>query len=230
MPDPVTPEERDHLAAELALGVLDGEERARALRLVLQDAGFARDVERWGYRLAPLLAVIPGEAAPAHVWRSVEARIAEPARPVSRERFWRFSALGAGALAASLALLLFTRAPTPIAPAPTAAPQVAVSQLARADGKDVLPVRYDAATGTLHLGRSALATGGKSPELWVIPADGVPRSLGMLPAQGRLAVRDALRPFFKDGAVLAVSLEDASTAPHEAPSATPILTGTITTI
>lgn len=228
MTDSITPEEREHLAGELALGVLQGEERTQALQLSLQDGRFALMVENWRLRLAPLLAAIPSQAPPLHVWHAIERQIvAVNDNPlISRVRFWRLCAIGAGALAASLALVVAMRAPEPVAPlTPTA-----VSQLARADGKDVLPTSYDAKTGMLHLGRSSLATGGKSPELWIIPDDGIPRSLGLLPSQGTVSVRDDLRPFFKDGAVLAVSLEEASSAPHEAPSSAPILTGTISTI
>ena len=46
----------DMTAAELALGVLDGEERAAALRRVLADPVFAREVERWRRYLAALFA------------------------------------------------------------------------------------------------------------------------------------------------------------------------------
>ena len=41
-------------AAELALGLLDGDERAAALRRVLADPAFAREVEDWRNRMAGL--------------------------------------------------------------------------------------------------------------------------------------------------------------------------------
>ena len=49
MTDPIRPgpAEPDVAAAELALGLLDGEERAAALRRMLAEPGFAREVERW---------------------------------------------------------------------------------------------------------------------------------------------------------------------------------------
>lgn len=50
----MSPEERDMLAAELALGVLEGEALAQALRLKLADKAFAVQVEAWQARLAPL--------------------------------------------------------------------------------------------------------------------------------------------------------------------------------
>ena len=44
-PDTHDPEPQDVAAAELALGLLDGEERAAALRRVLAEPAFAAEVE-----------------------------------------------------------------------------------------------------------------------------------------------------------------------------------------
>jgi len=237
MTDPVPPSDRDDLAAELALGLLEGEERAQALRLVLADPVFARRVEQWSVRLAPLLAGIPEQAPPAHVWNAVYARIgaAAPTSVIRQLRRWQAGAVAAAAIAACLGIVLVTR--PPVSP-PTTPPveqaaetQIMLSQLARADGSDQLAVRYDPRNGALRLGRSTLATATKRPELWIIPADGVPRSLGLIRSEGQIVpVREDLRPFLKEGSVLAVTLEDPATAPHPAPTATPILTGKISTI
>jgi hypothetical protein len=67
--------EPDTTAAELALGVLDGADRAAALRRVIGEPGFAREVERWRDRFALLFAGVPEEVAPAGVFEKVEARI-----------------------------------------------------------------------------------------------------------------------------------------------------------
>ena len=70
------------------------------------------------------------------------------------------------------------------------------------------------------------------PELWIIPGDGVPRSLGLIRPDGTTLVvlPPELKALLIDGAVLAVSLEKAEGAPHVAPSSTPIATGKISTI
>ena len=55
MDDHLTPaEERDALAAELVLGLLEGQARADALRLSLSDPAFAAEVAAWEAKLAPL--------------------------------------------------------------------------------------------------------------------------------------------------------------------------------
>lgn len=233
MTDPAQPSDRNDLAAELALGLLEGEERAHALRLVLAEPDFAHRVEQWSLRLAPLLAGIPEQAPPSHVWKAVYARIgaAAPTAVIRQLRRWQAGAVAAAAIAACLGIVLVTRPPVTPPSEPVVVSQLALSQLARANGGDPLAVSYDSRAGTLRLGRSSLATGTKSPELWVIPADGVPRSLGLIRSEGQIVpVREDLRPFLKEGSILAITLEDAATAPHTAPTATPILTGKISTI
>jgi len=233
MLDALTPSERDDLAAELALGLLEGEERAKALRLCLADPSFAAQVEAWGHRLSPMLDLTPEQSPPGHIWSAIEARIGgalsgRPAaeRSVRRLRFWQGSALLSGAIAACLAVVLVTR------PAPQPTPgAVGLSQLADAQGAATMAISYDPQSGVLRMGTSQIASGTKAPELWVIPADGVPRSLGLInPQGGKHAVNKELRAFLQNGATLAITLENAATAPHAAPTSAPILTGKISII
>ncbi|MCE7796736.1 anti-sigma factor [Sphingobium sufflavum] len=228
MVDGPLPPDRADLAAELALGLLEGSERAEALRLCLSDPGFAAEVEAWGHRLSPLLDATPLEWPSHRVWNAVEVRIAD--RPSSGQirslRLWRGGAIAAGVMAASLALVLIL--PRPASQAPET---VGVSQLADAQGSATMAISYDPQAGVLRLGPNSLQGGTKSPELWVIPEDGVPRSLGLIGADGgRLAVEGRLRQFLRNGVTLAITLEDPATAPHKAPTSTPILTGKISII
>lgn len=228
MTDPILPPDRADLAAELALGLLEGPDRAEALRLCLSDPGFAAEVEAWGHRLSPLLDAMPKEMPSRRVWNAVEARIADhPSTGQVRSlRLWRGGAIAAAAIAASLALVLI--APRPASQPPEA---IGVSQLADAQGSATMAISYDPQAGVLRLGPNALQSGVKSPELWIIPEDGVPRSLGLIAAGGgKLAVEAPLRQFLRNGVTLAITLEDPATAPHKAPTSTPILTGKISII
>ena len=137
---PLDPEERDLLAAELALGLLTGAELARAAALARSDAEFSRLVGRWSGRLSPLLDEIPAATPPARLWPAIEAHIRPAERPsnvvVLRRRvtLWRAYAAGATAIAASLALVLVTRpaqVPAPAAGAPLAATMAAADSPAR---------------------------------------------------------------------------------------------------
>lgn len=228
MLDAPTPSERDDLAAELALGLLEGDERAKALRLCLADPSFAAQVELWSHRLSPLLDFATEQTPPNHIWSAIAARIggqSVPVRAVRRLRFWQGSALLSGAIAAGLALVLVTR------PAPEPSGAVGLSQLADAQGAATMAISYDPQSGVLRMGTSQIASGAKSPELWVIPADGVPRSLGIIsPQGGKHSVSEDLRAFLQNGATLAITLEDAASAPHAAPTSAPVLTGKISII
>ncbi|MBT2186732.1 anti-sigma factor [Sphingobium nicotianae] len=239
---PLTPEEFDLLAAELALGVLEGRARARALRLQVSDPGFREAVLAWQARFEPLLHGYPDAEAP-DLWHAIEQRLPQGSGPAGdrvgtierRLQAWRRSALAAGALAAGLAAVLLFRPVTPPAPGPQVAQasQPAVAHLGDAGGAHQFAVNYDAMNGELRVRtlkmpqQSALA-----PELWVIPADNVPRSLGLVSATGsmRMTVSPAMRHMMADGAMLAVTMEQPDGAPHRAPSSTPIATGPINKI
>ncbi|MET0365718.1 MAG: anti-sigma factor [Sphingobium sp.] len=228
MADPILPPDRADLAAELALGLLEGSDRAEALRLCLSDPDFAAEVEAWGHRLSPLLDATPHQAPSHRVWNAVEARIADhPSTAQVRSlRLRRGGAIAAGTIAACLALVLIVPRPAPSGPE-----AVGVSQLADAQGAAAMAISYDPQAGVLRLGSSQLQSGAKSPELWIIPEDGVPRSLGLIGAHGgRLTVEAGLRQFLRDGVTLAITLEDPATAPHKAPTSSPILTGKISII
>ncbi|HEX7854807.1 MAG TPA: anti-sigma factor [Sphingobium sp.] len=226
MVDRPLPPDRADLAAELALGLLDGAERAEALRLCLSDPGFAAEVEAWGHRLSPLLDTTPHKEPSSRVWNAIEARTTDRSSTglVRSLRLWRGGAVAASAIAACLALvLLIPRSASPEA--------VGVSQLADAQGATTMAVSYDPQAGVLRLGPNQLASGAKSPELWIIPEDSIPRSLGLIRAQGgKLSVETRLRQFLRNGVTLAITLEDPATAPHKAPTALPILTGKISII
>jgi anti-sigma-K factor RskA len=234
MADPIAPD-HDALAAELALGVLEGEERAAALRRSLSDPAFAAAVDAWRARLDPLCADFADMPAP-DVWRAVEARIdARGDNAVKQIAFWRWSAIGSGAVAASLAaalLLMPTPQPVTVLREVVRAPdQVAVAQLGGEAGA-ALAANYDPSEGQLRIRAIALPDSRLAPELWVIPADGVPRSLGLVEASGttRVAVPANLRALIVDGATLAITMEPVDGAPHKAPSSAPVAAGRISRI
>jgi anti-sigma-K factor RskA len=229
MPDPMTPLDRDTLAAELALDILDAAERADALRLCLSDPDFAAAVEQWRLRLSPLLADLPSVEAPAHIWPMVAARVGSAdrdSRHLRTIRRWRGIAGLCGAIAAALGLFILVRPAD--APAPAS---MGVAQLADASGAGALAIAYDQSRGTLRLSRAMLGDDHKRPELWVIPSDGKPRSLGLINGDsGTLTIDRSLQPFLAEGVTLAITLEDPATAPHPAPTSAPILTGRISII
>lgn len=234
---PPSAEEREGLAAELALGVLDGEERAAALRALMADPEFTPGlIEDWQRRFEPLYDEYAPVAPAETLWAGIAARI-EPANApqegaLRQLRIWRAAAMIAAAAAASLALALLLRpVPSSMLLPPPAAPVVIAQMTGAADGPVVL-ARFDPSTGRLSLVASAVKPGALAPELWIIPADGKPRSLGLIKANtaSQLPVDAHLRAFMTEGATLAVTMEPAAGAPHAAPSSAPVASGKISLI
>ncbi len=233
----------DLLAAELALGLLNEAETAVARDRLRHDAAFAYAHARWTAWAAGLTAEL-GEVPPAHIWPAIMARLpanddiaqadtAQVNRALrSRLRLWQ-----GGAIAASLAALVLGVAvmqqPASVSPGGpvvqlSAAPLVAVLQ-----GKaGVVSVSYDPASGRIAsaidgLDAGRLPSGPRAVELWVIPADGKPRSLGLLP-QGHPGWRPAPvagAQALQAGVTLAVSLEPQGGSPTGAPTGPVVLTG-----
>jgi anti-sigma-K factor RskA len=216
-PDP------DMTAAELALGLLDGEERAAALRRVLADPAFARDVEEWRQRLAGLFDDYPEVAAP----ESVAARLAQPDRPAlparAPARRWPIATL-ITAIAAMLALFVILR-PTP---QPVVTPhRVMVASLMMSDKSAAVPAVVDMTTGEMRVGGAAMAPSGKSAQLWMIGGDGVPRPMGVLASTGpsRMVLPADKRAGLKAGITLAVSIEPIGGSPTGLPTGPVVASG-----
>lgn len=230
MVDPIHPDDaRDALAAELVLGLIEGQERADALRLRLSDANFAALVKKWEARLGPLHAEW-AEARPSEaVWEGIQQSV-QHTRSVTamarRLRRWRLGAIGASAVAAVLAVIL-VNAPAPDT-APTAAPvRLAVARIEAVADDAVVKASYNRTSGLMRLEVSGFEKGPLVPELWVISNGGSPVSLGQFASTGTADVQIpmAQRSLVKEGALLAVTLEPRSAAPHAAPSSPPIASG-----
>ena len=108
------------LAAELALGVLAGAERAAATSRAARDPAFSAMVAAWEERFAPWAAEIAEVPAPPELWGRIAAVINANA-PVTAQSsgwwqslaFWRGLSLATGALAAACigALIYLGNAP-----------------------------------------------------------------------------------------------------------------------
>jgi len=238
----------DMAAAELALGILDGDERAVALRRVLAEPGFAQQVERWRQYLAQLFDLWPAMTAPAGVLERVEWTIDGPAAmdvptPPNRRFFWPAVA-GISSVAAAALLLFIVMRPIEYAPhaaRPSAAPTMTIVEAPSAmlvasitpvdKGAPVTAV-YDPASGSLRLTAATLADANRSAELWVIGGDGVPHSLGMLRPTGAssLAVNQANRARLAAGVTLAVSLEPIGGSPTGLPTGPVVATGALSQV
>lgn len=224
------PEERQQLAAEFALGALSGDDLARANALMASDADFRREVARWGARLAPMLDEVEAVEPPAALQARIEARLANPVVSIltRKVKMWRGISAGITAIAASLALVLLV-GPQQRKAAPTATlpPMVAMLGDAQAPAKMMAAWDPQRRTLTVMAPQATPAEAGHSHELWVIPADGTPRSLGVMPdsAKMQMVVGEPMLGAFGEGITLAVSVEPAGGSTTGAPTGPVIASG-----
>ncbi|MBN8806765.1 MAG: anti-sigma factor [Sphingomonas sp.] len=217
-PDP------DMMAAELALGVLEGDERAVALRRTLAEPEFAREVEWWRDRLGGLFDEYRPVPAPVDLVDRLD-----PVRPAPARRSWPILAL-AGALAAAIAIFFLLRpVPVVIPPAAQRSHMMMLAALAPTD-RAVPPISavVDPDSGEVRVAANDLAPSGKSAQLWMIK-DGVPHAIGLLHAGSatRIVMPASDRAVLGAGIVLAVSIEPPGGSPKSTPTGPVIATGAL---
>ena len=240
-------DERDGLAAEYVLGTLEAPARREAEALCARDPAFAEPVAEWQQRLASLGDDIAPVAPPPGLLGRIEnildilgpARATPPpARQLRRGRLilatWRWSALGAGAIAAALALYIAVGELIPDAPQPRT-----VAVLNEAAAVPAMMVTLDSTAGRLIVRPVAevettlarqLTAGERELELWLVPrGGGAPRSLGLLPAAGEvsIALSPQLQKDIQNAVALAVSVELPGGSPSGAPTGPVIYQGVV---
>lgn len=218
-------ERLDALAAQYALGTLAARPRARLDRLARTDATVARALAGWERKLAILADGAPPIAPPGRVWTSLARRLGhEEPRTTWWQRlaFWRGFVVGGAIAMLALGIGLYS-----LRPAPPAESIVAV--LAGPDARPVLLASVP--RGDRFLSVKALAPvsvpSDRALELWMLPGQGPPRSLGLIPAAGVARLTLAAPPdvAFRGVDALAVSLEPAGGSPTGLPTGPVLYTG-----
>lgn len=227
-------DDRSAQSVEHALGLLSGEELRAARARAESDPAFAADVARWRGRLAPLADEIEPVPAPETSWGRIEGALGAPAGDSNvialrrRVNVWRGLSGAMTALAASLALVVVTGQPPPPPPAaPYAQPMVAMIKA----GSDVAAVaNWDSNAHRLLVTEVKMpAVPERDYQLWLIPADGKPRSVGVMPnaPHMRVALAEPMAAMVAEGATLAVSLEPLGGSPTDAPTGPVIASGSL---
>lgn len=221
---PLTPDDQVS-AAELALGLVAGAERAALLRRMLAEPEFAAAVEAWRATFTALLLSCPEVDPPAAIARKL-AGIGSDARA------WRWGAGAALLIAAGLALALVSR-PAAVSqpgppPPPSATYAAAMTPAADTQGK-AFAALYDSGLGHVRLPLSIAVPSGRVAELWRIGADGVPRPLGLLTGARTITIplgRED-RAALAAGATLAISIEPPGGSPTKLPTGPVVATGAL---
>ena len=220
------PELRERLAAEYALGTLRGRARARLKRWMRDDAELAREVAKWEARLAPLAQAVAPVAPPARVWNALQNRLEVNPKGARRMSFSVWKALGLMASGAATALLAIAIL-LPSLRDTTPAAYVAVLSDAKTN-RAVLVATAGQADKVLRVNTldPSIQVSGRSLELWALPRDGKPKSLGVIGAQRAVLRLDA--PADKSlGNVpaLAISLEPQGGSPTGQPTGPVLYSG-----
>ncbi|HEY1148100.1 MAG TPA: anti-sigma factor [Pseudoduganella sp.] len=218
---------RERLAAEYVLGTLRGGARRRFEGWMFHDAALRRTVTEWQERLVPMAELTPAVTPPPRVWMDIAHRLRldaaatteqPPARWWDSLRWWRGLGLASTAVAAVLVATIGVRT--------LQAPSVdMVATLTDAQSQPALVITADSRRQVMEV----KVVGGppvppdKALQLWAIPKQGNPRSLGVLGAarQATLALNE--RAAGADVVVLAISLEPRGGSPDPNGPTGPVL-------
>ena len=208
-----TAERRRALAGDYAIGLMPPTARKRFEQLLLDDAHLRAELAQWNTHLASLAEPLSAQPVPEHVWQAVVSRIEPQKLHVPAKRpFWTW--LRAGAVVCSLLIavtvgLLYTRDNAQYkATLLSGTEQPALRIEAHADYLKVQPLEL------------AAVDAGRSLELWAIPVEGNPVSLGLIPTggDGMIGLSESQQQMLGTRVVLAVSLEPRGGSPTGQPT------------
>jgi anti-sigma-K factor RskA len=225
------PERLDALAAQYVLGTLSRAARDRVSRLASGNETVAVALRAWENRLLPLAESLPPVAPPERVWPAILDRIQgqrESASMWANLGLWRGLTLAGFATAVALAVVLLTPRPeTPI--------ETLVVVLAGQDARPALLVSAGRSGRTLTVKaiNPVQPVADRVLQLWALPEQGSPRSLGLIPATGaassvvRLDLPTPVGLALQNIPALAVSLEPQGGSPTGLPTGPVLYSGPI---
>jgi anti-sigma-K factor RskA len=229
--DYARPERADLLAAHYVAGTLRGAARHRFEALLPGHPALRQAVVAWQARLMPLTGVIEPEAPPPQVWQRIEAQLwpappAAAAAPLTQAlSFWR--GLAGLASVAVLALLVWLANPAPL-PAPLVIVLEATPDAPPGDNAFVASVSGDGRALVARPLQPVSVQSDRVLELWSVPPQGAPRSLGLISSQGVTVLpRERLPKALLEGATdaLAVSVEPPGGSPTGTPTGPVVYAG-----
>ena len=225
------PELRSRLASEYVLGTLRGGARRRFEDYMRRDAVLHKEVETWQAHLLPLADRLSPVDPHARVWKKIEARLdGERSTSVASKKvslweslsFWRSVGLGASVVAVALLATMLTLKPVELSPILTAV---------LAEDNNVARVFVEQSKPGLLMVKMVTpwkTMNGMALELWVVPKDGAPRSLGLINDTGETRlVFTGMDEKLSGGLVFALSKEPPGGSPTGQPTGNVMCKGAI---
>ena len=215
------PERADRLAAEYVLGTLKGPARRRFEALLPAHPALRQAVAQWQLRLQPLASSVAEVTAPHRVWQRIESHLfADAAATHPAPHWWQRLGLWRGisgvATAAAVALMVvgsqIPPAQAPIIIVLDSNPQAA----AALNASFVASITADGRALVLKPINAVALSPGRALELWAVPAQGAPRSLGLVKEDGATTLLRA--QLLANTAAFAVSVEPTGGSPTGAPT------------
>lgn len=233
------PELLDRLAAQYALGVLRGGARRRLEQMAREEPAVRAAIHWWQARLSGVAELQPAAEPVNKVWCGIEERLGwkaaaapqESARPATGwwQRLWSAPVFWRGAAAAMAVMaLLAIGIGLRLAQQGEATPTEIVAVLNDDRAQPAMLVSWDAGARSLVVRRlDHLPLSERQVlQLWALPADGKPRSLGVIgrAPQARLALAGPPKAV----PALAVSIEPPGGSPNpDGPSGPVVFKGPV---
>lgn len=211
------PELRRALAADYAIGLMPTTARRRFENLLIDDPNLRAEVAQWQESLVGLTTSLAPQPVPERVWQQIVARIEPQRLHVPEKRpFWswmRIAAVACTLLVAVIIGVIYNRDK----------PDFNATLVASNQQPALTVQAFDRYLKIDPVAVSSVETG-RSLELWAIPADGVPVSLGVIPdnGKGRVDLSDSQRKLLGSQTTMAITLEPKGGSPSGKPTG-PIL-------
>jgi anti-sigma-K factor RskA len=233
---------QSRLAAEYVLGTLKGAARRRFAEYLRDPArhDLRASVAAWEAQMTPLAEAVTQIDPPARVWQRIEARIRNeslgragdlstkglktpaPAGLFSSLAFWRGLGVGASSFAAVLLATVLSGdvfAPKEAMLTAVLEDQGVARMIVEQPKRDMLMVK---------MVKPWMAASENSLQLWVLPRDGQPRSIGIVNQDGSTKLSmEALDALLADGAAFALSKEPRGGSPTGLPTGKILCKGVI---
>lgn len=212
---PLSGPERDHaLAAEMALGLLEGDEARAAADRQAADPAFAREVRMWHERFAALADELTPVLPPARARHAIRERLGHASAPLANDPtettpWWRgtFGVIAGLVVAAAVALFVILPGLRQSGTGPgtagsgagggDAVQQAAYRAVLQSD-ESSLRVEAQLSGREMQISlRDGGAAAGRDLEIWWIAPDGsAPISIGLVPQDGdlRMTLPEGMEP------------------------------------